>query len=70
MSDRQEQLGAVSDMPRNRRRVSWAVVERMLKMGLDLGLANPTVQYGADGSVNVQWSNHITPLKKRNEWDR
>ncbi len=37
-------------------------------MGLDLGLVNPTVQYGADGSVNVQWSNQDGP-RKLNEWD-
>ena len=69
MSDSQEQLRAAAAMPRNRRIVSWAVVERMLKMGLDLGLVNPTVRYGSDGSVNVQWSNQDTP-RKPNEWDR
>lgn len=41
----------------------------MLQMGLDLGLANPAVHYGADGSVDVNWSQPTATLK-RNEWDR
>ncbi len=31
MSDKAEQSGIVPAMPRNKRRVSWAVVERILK---------------------------------------
>lgn len=66
MSNRQEQLRAVSVMPRNKR-VSAQSIQRIIKSGLDLGLTNPSVRYGADGSVDIRWSAQALP--RFNEWD-